>query len=104
MKLTTERVRIREEARRWNAQPPINQEYSEIAEKFKSLDLNTATAEEVGAILGYDWRGPPRCDECRAIVTVAVQVGEEPDYDSATAMLCRSCVAKALSLLEARLL
>lgn len=39
------------------------------------------------------------CDECGAVVDVAVQVGEEPNYESRTATLCFACVEKAMALM-----
>lgn len=40
------------------------------------------------------------CDECGIDVAVGVRVGEEPDYESATAVLCITCVENALNLLR----
>jgi len=39
------------------------------------------------------------CHECDARVDV-VQVGQEPDYESATANVCLVCLKKAVALLE----
>lgn len=38
------------------------------------------------------------CDECRADVGAVVQVGEEPNYESSTANICKECMTKAMSL------
>lgn len=37
------------------------------------------------------------CDECRAACEQVIEVGQEPDYESATAKLCKACVIKAAS-------
>lgn len=34
------------------------------------------------------------CNECGNSVEYVIQVGQEPDYDSATASICYSCIAK----------
>lgn len=38
------------------------------------------------------------CDECSEKVNIAIQLGEEPDYESATAIICESCLNKAKEL------
>jgi len=102
VKLITERTQVRDVAARWRAQYPGSRtdDKDAIAEKLDALDVDTATAEDVAAIIGNDsWCGPSTCNECGAVVTVAVMVGEEPYYESATATLCFACVEKALSLM-----
>lgn len=39
-----------------------------------------------------------RCAQCEKWVEAVVVVGEAPDYDSATAALCRACLEKAVRL------
>ena len=41
------------------------------------------------------WR---TCNECGGEVEDLVEIGEEPDYESATAIVCKSCIEKALLL------
>jgi len=41
-----------------------------------------------------------RCDECKKYYNNVVELGEEPDYDSATARICGECLRKAAALLE----
>lgn len=98
MELITERTQVRNVAKLWRRQYPNSKQ--DIAEKLDALDVETATAEDVAAIIGNDsWCKPSKCNECGETVPVAVMVGEEPDYESATATLCFSCVEKALSLM-----
>lgn len=40
------------------------------------------------------------CNECNQDADVVVQLGEEPEYDSATANICFNCLEKALKLKE----
>jgi len=102
VKLITERTQLCDVATRWREQYPGNRtdDKGEIAKKLDALDGETATAEDVAAIIGNNsWCAPSKCNECGAVVAVAVQVGEEPDYESRTATLCFVCVEKALSLM-----
>ncbi len=70
--------------------------------KLAALDGKTATHEEVAAIWGV--RSPSlthvHCDSCEEYVDEVVEVGEESDYDSATAALCRKCLAEAYELMK----
>lgn len=38
-----------------------------------------------------------KCDECGTYVEELVQIGHEPDYESATANVCFSCLHRALT-------
>ena len=40
------------------------------------------------------------CDECGEKVDEVVQVGQEPDYDSATACICWRCATNAVALFK----
>lgn len=106
MKLITERTQVRDVAARWASSYPTNGPYGRdpdkqaITKALAALDAETATAADVAAIIGNDtWCGPSTCNECGAVVEVAVQVGEEPDYESSTATLCFACVDQALALM-----
>lgn len=106
MKLITERTQVRDVANRWaNAYPKTgpygrDPQKQAITKALVALDAETATAADVAAIIGNDsWCGPKKCHECGAVVNVAVQVGEEPDYESSTATLCLACLEKALALM-----
>lgn len=49
---------------------------------------------DVGDVVDYT------CDQCDARGVPCVMVGNEPGYESSTAFLCRTCVTKALKLLD----
>ena len=36
------------------------------------------------------------CNECNESVLKAIQLGEEPDYESSTACICKPCLLKAM--------
>lgn len=112
MKLTTQRELIRTVAANWRraygpdfsdlhfsrhvdkSRHPLTKK--QIMERLDALDGETATAEEVNAIIGNKLWTRLVCDECgREDADAVLVVGEEPDYDSCTASLCRSCVQQA---------
>lgn len=115
MKLTTQRDTIRAVASRWRQQyepftddrpmfswrtgvtsPPLNKK--QIAENLDDLDGETATPEDVAAIIGNESWTRLTCDECGKDTDAVLTVGQEPDYESHTASLCRSCVERASSI------
>jgi hypothetical protein len=68
----------------------------EVLARLKALP-STATAEDVLAILDGNWSWLVlQCNECERYTLPVVELGEEPDYESATVWLCRDCAAKAL--------
>jgi hypothetical protein len=71
-----------------------------ILNDLKKLNLNTTTAEEVNAIIGNDAWTSCECDECKQKVQKIIMVGEEPDYESRTAFLCKDCLSKAFSMMN----
>ncbi len=114
MKLITQRDVIKTVAARWRAQyhpfepsSPLFSERNgitvektkrEIADELDALNKDTATVADVTAIIGNDSWTDLKCDECGKYVDAIVQVGEEPDYESYSAKLCKPCVYKALTL------
>lgn len=116
MKLITQRDQIRTVAERWKEQycrrafsPAANavidfwsttysnESTEAIYNKLAALDGETATAADVDAIIGNNsWSSVGyHCSECDTQPADAIlQVGEELDYDSCTAFLCRDCAAK----------
>jgi hypothetical protein len=80
---------------RWIPQP----EKKAIHEALVALGPSPEPAD-VARVIGNDsWTDPGACDGCGKKVTAAVRVGDEPDYESSTAALCRGCLREALSLL-----
>lgn len=110
MKLITQRTLIRSVVARWNGQYPPGdhivtfsdgRSVKEIREKLAALDTETATHEEVSAIIGNDsWTRLDECGECREKASSLVLMGEDPYYDSVTVAVCPACLAKAIALTE----
>lgn len=66
------------------------------------LALDPATASDVARIIGNgSWAREHKCHECGSRTWHAVELGEEPDHESQTAVICRPCLIKALVALDA---
>lgn len=83
------------------AYSPNARSNAEIARLLDALDTDTATPDDVAAIMGNNSWTDIHCNECKQIVPSAVQIGEEPDYESYTAIVCLQCLGKAASLIKA---
>jgi len=102
MKLITIRSQILEVVDRWKQQyPDPEPDKAEILSRLEMLNLKTSAAKDLEDIIGNpSWAQPQQCYECDGYFDEIVQVGEEPDYESATAYLCKNCVMKALKLFD----
>lgn len=106
MKLMTTKDLIRGVPERWKAQYCHGTEWGktmtgdtrEVYEQLKALDPETATHNHVTAIIGNPSWSRMSCNECDAYVDAVVEVGQPPDYESATAQLCAPCMHKAIAL------
>jgi hypothetical protein len=101
MELMNERQQIKAVARKWKRQYPTGVNGGvDIGAKLAALDVEAATADDVAQIIGNrSWVAKETCDECGAETWDAVQLGEEPDYESSTATICGDCLRAALRLL-----
>jgi len=114
MKTITQRQLIQNVANKWRDQyepfksdSPIFSERAgiktyktkkQIADELDALDKETATAQDVAAIIGNESWTRLKCDECGNEPEIVVQVGQEPDYESHTASLCVPCLKAAAGL------
>ena len=102
----TERGMIRTVAERWLKQYrgyerdpawPLR----DVGERLAALDLETATKEQVDAIIGNSSWTNIHCDNCgQRGLKAGVQVGQTADYESATAVLCLECCERATTALR----
>lgn len=100
MKVITQRDRILTVADRWRRQysyKGVDQDKLDILKNLEALDLATCSAEDVDRVIGNNSWTCVDCNECEAKTDWVIVVGEEPDYESQTARLCRSCVQRAFS-------
>lgn len=105
MKIRTERERIKEVVERYRPYPGKENEMwkvgmtrRELIDKLKALDLNTATAEDIVAIVGHEGCVSFHCNECHAKSqeVVELQTGE----GHLTMYLCRKCTEKAILMFK----
>ena len=92
------------EARKQN--PDFGSAYPDTDDVIRALlALPEPTVEAVQAVLGSRTNVlamlSVHCLGCGLYWDRGVQVGEEPDYDTATTTLCRSCLVEALAALDA---
>lgn len=107
MTLITTRDLIRGVAEKWAAQYSHNNyrndvEKQKIGRQLKAMDAETADSALVKSIIGNDSWTSLVCDECDEHVSAVVEVGAEPDYESATAKLCFDCVNQAAELIKGK--
>ena len=62
--------------------------------KMSNVDISTVTAKKIENIIGNSSWTDLTCSECGKYVKKVVQVGEEPDYESATVFLCVKCIKR----------
>ena len=56
--------------------------------------------DDVDAVIGNSSWTDVKCNECNQYGGPVVTLGEEYDYESATASICEPCLRKALALFE----
>ena len=109
MELMRDQDQIRSVAARWKAQyyragkwgTTSTGDSRDVYEALRALP-DTATRADVAAIIGNtSWIGET-CNECGSDDAI-VRVGEEPDYESRTAYLCRRCLQEICRAVEAAL-
>jgi hypothetical protein len=97
MRIITERDKIKQVVSLWSRtylSGGYGKDKLEILEKLKLLNLNIVTAKEIENIIGNSSWTDLKCHECGRYVKKVVQVGEEPDYESATVFLCVKCIKR----------
>lgn len=55
-------------------------------------------AEDVNKIIGNSSWTTLKCNECKKYVDTVIQLGDEPDYESSTAMVCIPCLKVAIKM------
>jgi hypothetical protein len=105
MILITTRSKIKSAPERWREayersiywkELQLGEEYTR-EEKYNQvnlLDLDTCKEEDITNIFNCSWTNIS-CDECKEDVKAAMQLGDIPDYESATAIVCALCLSEA---------
>jgi hypothetical protein len=101
-----ERTQVKQAIQRWVAKYGLDRTYAfdkrvrRVGAELMELDQETATAAEVAEIIGNSsWARERACNECGKESWEVVELGEAPNYESATARVCRDCLRAALRLL-----
>lgn len=105
MKLITPRIRAKEAASNWKEQYFVGGKWQHIEfgssksiyESLLALGENPRP-REVARIIGNESWTRTKCDECESFSSVIVRLGQEPDYESATAYICDNCLSLAIAL------
>lgn len=106
MKLLDEKSQINDVADRWIAQYGHGTYCSDtrgrhVGKELLAINKESATASDVAEIIGNNsWVCEKSCSECGAESWNIVQIGEEPDYESHTANICRDCLVAAIALID----
>ena len=102
MELITKKSILEGLAQKYQMQYSTNRQFFDGSwsdDKIKMLKAeNPLTEERAKEILGNDSWTRNKCDECNKDVYATVQLGQEPDYESATANICLECLNKAVAL------
>lgn len=101
--LITTRDMIRTSAERWMA--AFNQDQPRSMHRLKgarlaALDPETATRDDVKAIVGNDSLTRLLCCQCGQETDAVIVVGQELDWESRTAELCLSCARLTANLVD----
>jgi len=98
MEKVTRKTRAKTVLKNWINQYPSSN--FDIREMLKALGDNP-NPNDVDKIIGNkSWTAVPDCDECGKSFSIVVTIGEEPDYESSTADICKNCLKKALKLFD----
>jgi len=100
MLLITRQILANEAAKRWGKQYPPDRwpDKQYVLRQLTELGGN-CDADEVDKIIGNGSWTTTECHECGNDEGVdVVQVGQQLDYESSTANVCKSCLRKALNL------
>ena len=78
---------------------PEGSDKLEIAEKLTSLG-SCPDPDQVDEVIGNTSWTRTRCDECGSVNIPVMELGEDLNYESCTANICRSCLIAALEMTE----
>lgn len=103
MKLITRVQKASKAAEKWKHQYQPYWRYDDskraIHEALVALGKDP-DPDEVDRVIGNGSWTICRCDECEEHCDVVLELGETPDYGSATAQICKACFRKAAFYLD----
>ncbi len=87
-------------AERWAAQyegGAYGQDKIDILEQLRSLG-ESPSPDDVDMVIGNKSWTRTECHECGTENIDVVEIGQEPDYESYTANICKPCIKAALAI------
>lgn len=105
MNVVTKKAKMESVARTYRAQYSGNS----ILRDGKSTDdiynalvaLNPKTEDAIAEIIGNRSWTANHCNECGKDSDALIQIGQDEDYESSTAWICRDCLSKAIAMIDA---
>lgn len=106
-RLITKDEIVRSTAERWKRQYWRESHWTETMmgsskDIYRKLDElgQEINAEQIAEIIGNKSWTELQCHQCGKDVKAVVEVGQEPDYESHTALLCIDCIRKDFQVLK----
>lgn len=105
MELITRKTLAKSAPGRWRRQYFGSKDHDKV-EITRQLDALEAFGFDidpnaVDTIIGNkSWTEVPVCDECKRKAHAVVCIGDEPDYESATAHICINCARRSVAELS----
>ena len=95
MHIITKRDQIKTVYGRWAKQYPkgsMGEDKDEITKKLGELNFNTCSSKDIDDIIGNSTWTELECDQCKRSVDLILRLGEAPDYESTTFLICKDCL------------
>ena len=96
MEVISKKKLIKDVAKRWSSQYPTGGDGDKAIIYRNLVAQQPETEDEVEEIIGNRSWTRNDCGECGKDVSVLVQLGQEPDYESSTAYVCLDCLQEAI--------
>lgn len=106
MRLITQQTLANGVIKKWAEQYPksgtnYGRDKQKVLKDLKDLGSNPSPYA-ISKVIGNPSWTDTNCDECSTRLVPVIRLGDEPDYDSSTANICRGCLVKALELIDGK--
>lgn len=99
MNIISKKNLIANVSKRWDEQYRNTGSKDKILKGERLRTEKPTTEEQIKKIIGNDSWTRNHCHECGNDSEITIQLGQEPDYESATANICPVCLKKALEII-----
>jgi hypothetical protein len=100
MELITKKDLISNVSERWDMQYRGSISADKINKGNILRSEKPQTEKRIIEIIGNKTWTTITCNECKREVDAVVQLGDEPDYESSTALICFDCLNAAVNLIN----